>query len=219
MPTSRASNSAPLIRWPHSAIHTGGRGSPGASRKACTSWSSRCFSGRGSGAAEHHHRAGSGVRVGLPDGLGMGAVLGEVAGGLRGGAGAGGGDGECAAGGVPDDDERRGFLAVEHAGVVPVWSQRWFSHSFISWCFILFSWKLSTVPILVATFAPRPGLLAGPCFPATATTRHQFLGSSQSSCCYTRCMVAVVARTAESGPARHRPCIAPACSSCAVAVT
>ena len=64
------------------------------------------MSGRGSSAAEHRYRVGSGVGVGLPGGLGVRAVLGELANSLRRGPGAGGGDGECAAGGVADDDER-----------------------------------------------------------------------------------------------------------------
>lgn len=76
--------------------------------------------GRGPGVAEHHHRASSRVRVDLPGGLGVRAVLGEVTGGLRRGAGARGGNDELTAGRVPDDDERRGHLAVEHGWMVPV---------------------------------------------------------------------------------------------------
>ncbi len=78
------------------------------------------LTGRGSGAAEHHHRAGSGMRVDLPGGLDVRAVLGEVAGGLRRNAGTRSGNGEFTAGRIPDDDEQRGRLAAEHEWVIPV---------------------------------------------------------------------------------------------------
>ena len=102
------------------------------------------FSGWESSAAEYCDRAGSGVWVGVPGGLGVRAVLGELAGGLCRDTGAGGGDGECAAGGVPDDDERCGLLAVEHGWVVAVWGLRWSSHS--------------SVPIVVTMFASFKGM-------------------------------------------------------------
>lgn len=68
----------------------------------------------GPGPAQHHHRAGSGVRVHLPAGSGVRAVLSEVAHDLRRNAGTGRGNGEVTAGCVPDDDEQRGLLAFEH---------------------------------------------------------------------------------------------------------
>lgn len=62
------------------------------------------------------------MRVGLPGGLDMRAMamLGQVTHDLRHGAGTGDGNGEFTAGNVPDDDEQRGRLAVEHGWVVPV---------------------------------------------------------------------------------------------------
>ncbi len=75
---------------------------------------------RGPCPAEHRHRAGWRVRVDLPAGLGVRAVLGEVAHDLCRSAGTRRGNGEATAGGVPDDDEQRGLLAVEHWWGVPM---------------------------------------------------------------------------------------------------
>ncbi|MGH7261145.1 MAG: hypothetical protein ACREI9_10750 [Nitrospiraceae bacterium] len=63
----------------------------------------------GSGAADHHHRAGSRLRVDLPAGLGVRAVPGEMTGGLCRSAGTPDGNGKVAVGCVPGDDERRTF--------------------------------------------------------------------------------------------------------------
>lgn len=69
--------------------------------------------GRGTGPAEHHYRTEWRVRVGLPAGLGVRAVLDEVSHDLRRNAGTRG-NGKVTTGRVPDDDEQREFLTVEH---------------------------------------------------------------------------------------------------------
>ena len=112
-PGSRASNPAPATWWPHSAIHTGGSGSPTASRNTCASWSRRRASIEDR--APPNTATGRGGACGLTCQLvWVWAVLGEVAHDLRRNAGTRRRNGKVTAGGGPDDDEQRGLRAVEH---------------------------------------------------------------------------------------------------------